>query len=662
MTDDPLRARSALFSLDAGCDRNTWLRIGMAAKAAGIDEQDWLDWSATGSNFASAHDAQSVWHSIHANGGIGAGTLFHMATSAGWRDDHSETRSNGARTDRALHRMNGICGSQLTDKGPVRDLSTTFGAYHPASANHPYIIAKRGDAAGLRVVPCDDPFEIHGHRVAGWLVVPVRDLDGALMTLQYLPPPGTGKKLNAPGGKFGAGLFVVGDIVAAGRVYVCEGIGQAWSCSRADREAAAVVAFGASRLRVVTQALRARYPSARLILLADRGKERDCETSAREVGGAWVRLPDSKPPNYDANDYEQDHGTDALKCLLNAAEMPRIRYRIQTAEELMSAPPLRYLIEQVVPNDGVAALYGPTGCGKSFLVLDMCIAIAAGAPDWFGRRVTAAPVTYCALEGERGIGKRLQAWAKHHRRPLPPTMRFVTQPLDLRNATDVDDLAKAVSPISAGGLVVIDTLNRAAPGADENSSSDMGILIESCQALRRRIGGAVMLVHHSGKDGARGMRGHSSLYAALDGAIEVARIDGKREWTIAKSKDGEDGARFRFALRVVEVDADDNGDAITSCVVEPDNDSSSRRAPLPQRGHQRIVLDVLAEPLRSARHFGRGDAPSTHPCIELSVAIGIAAARLPTDAKHRKQRAEEAITALVSKGIYGTKDGWLWRN
>ncbi len=49
---------------------------------------------------------------------------------------------------------------------------------------------------------------------------------------------------------------------------------------------------------------------------------------------------------------------------------------------------------------------------------------------------------------------------------------------------DVQELAECIAAAGAvGGVVCIDTLNRAAPGADENSSQDTGLIIEAAKAL-----------------------------------------------------------------------------------------------------------------------------------------------------------------------------------
>ncbi|MGT2458792.1 AAA family ATPase [Cupriavidus basilensis] len=656
--DNLERARSALLACDAGRPHDEWVRLGMAAKDAGLGFDDFHSWSAGAPNYRGERDCQIAWNSFR-EGAVRAATLFHAALNAGWQDPFI-TPQSGAQAARASGHMPKAPAEAKVRQKPHIDLAAVFDAYPPATAEHPYIGVKRGSPEGLRVVPANDPLRIQGQSVAGYLAVPVRSLDGELLTVQYIPPPGAGNKLNAPGASFGNGMFVVGKITADSRIYICEGIGQAWAVARADYQAA-VVAFGCGRFPKVARALREQFPNARLVFVADRGKESKAEEIAREEGGAWVEMPADKTNNYDANDYEADHASEALADLLHAAKTPPMRYRLQSAADLMKAPPLRWLVRGVMPAEGLAALFGPSGSGKSFLAFDLCAAIADGS-EWFGRRVTAAPVTYVCLEGEAGFGKRAKAWSIHQRRELPTRMRFITQHFDLRQSEDIADLAAAV--LAGGGrdgLLVIDTLNRAAPGADENSSKDMGELIAGAKELQQRIGGVVLLVHHTGKDGTKGLRGHSSLYAALDAAIEVSRTDSRREWAIAKSKDDEDGARTAFTLRVVELDDDEHGDPVTSCVVESDERASEvKRVKFPQGGNQRIALDVLADPLRQSRNFGKGEAPPTHPCIELKDAVPIVAARLTCDPKRCTERAREAITGLVARGVYGAKDGWLW--
>ena len=415
-------------------------------------------------------------------------------------------------------------------------------------------------------------------------------------------------------------------------------------------------------MMTVANVLRDKYPAAGLVIVPDHGKEADAQKIAAAVAGQSVAMPTDKPGNYDANDYAQEFGTGALSDLLQRPVAPAMRFKVLSGADLCNTAPMRWMVRGVLPSEGLAALYGASGTGKSFLILDMGCAVADGA-EWFGRRVTQAPVTYVCLEGEAGIGKRVKAWSLHNNAPVSDALRFITQPFDLLS-DDVGELAKAIiAGGGAGGMVIIDTLNRAAPGADENSSVDMGKLIAAAKQLQSLTGGLVLLVHHTGKDTSKGLRGHSSLYAALDGAIEVINTDTRRAWSVAKSKDDVTGDAHPFKLDIVPVGIDDEGDKITSCVIVPDESGEAIKTKRTTLGaNQKIARDVLGEPLRKSPHIGKEGAPTGRPCIDYSEAVALVAERMPTDAKHRKSRAISAIGGLVSKGYMGMKGDWLWDN
>ena len=105
---------------------------------------------------------------------------------------------------------------------------------------------------------------------------------------------------------------------------------------------------------------------------------------------------------------------------------------------------------------------------------------------------------------------------------------------------------------------IVDTLAQVTPGANENSGEDMGHALANVRALRLASGAMVVLVHHAGKDASKGSRGWSGLKAAADFQLEVLRHEnGVREIHIEKLKDGEDGKRFGFELKTVEMGFDD---------------------------------------------------------------------------------------------------------
>ena len=268
---------------------------------------------------------------------------------------------------------------------------------------------------------------------------------------------------------------------------------------------------------------------------------------------------------------------------------PAPRYKLLSTEAVARSKPIGWRIKGVLPDTGLAALYGPSGSGKSFLAIDLSMSISEGL-DWFGRKTKGCPVVYVCLEGDSGLSNRVAAYRINH--GATGEVMFVTQSVDLQNQTDAPDLAKAINQgYSGNGIVVIDTLNRAAPGMDENSSADMGRILAMVKALQIAIGGLVLLVHHTGKDSTKGMRGHSSLFAALDAAIEVSRSGDFREWRVAKSKDGEDGAAHPFKLEVVDLGLDSDGDPITSCVIKPAGPQRAIQTTKPLTAQQKQGMD-----------------------------------------------------------------------
>ena len=661
--DDPARARDALYALDSGCPREEWVRLAMAAKAAGLDADDFVAWSRGAPNFKSEADCRAVWRSLSADGKVGAGTLFAAARAAGWTDHPSGTKAPRPRM--ASRANDAPAAAQNGVQRPAFDATAVWASAEPATPEHPYIARKLGLADGLRVYR--GPLRLAGQPLDGALLVPAFDAAGELVTWQAVSAEAGAKKLNAPGRSV-AGCFIVGGPVRDGEpLYVCEGIGAAWSAHQATGKPAAV-AFGAGRMQAVALDLRERNPAARLVLVADVGKEQECERIAGCVGGTWVAAPADLGANGDVCDLHQRDGLQAVAALLanaNAGKPAPGRFRLLSADDLASLPPVRWRVRGVLPEEGLAAVYGPSGSGKSFLVLDMLGAVADGR-EWFGRRTRACPVTYLALEGEAGIAQRVAAYRVRHGHP-PAAMRFVAASFALLEAGDVLDLAADIRAAGgADGIVAIDTLNRAANGADENDSRDMGRLIAGAKALQAALGGLVLLVHHSGKDASRGLRGHSSLHGALDAVVEVVRDGDRREWRVPKVKDGEDGAAHPFQLAVVELGEDADGEPVTSAVVQPlDAAAITPRPQAPAAGtNQRIAWDVLGPMLRAAgtaRPEGiPASVPVGRPVVTMDAALDAIGPRLVVPGKRRRERAAQALQGLCGRGLLCHEDGWLW--
>jgi hypothetical protein len=208
---------------------------------------------------------------------------------------------------------------------------------------------------------------------------------------------------------------------------------------------------------------------------------------------------------------------------LETPEKPARRIRFLPDSEFENRPPRQWLIPAILPKEGIALLYGPPGCGKSFLTMAWSLCIATGR-QWLGHPVLQGPVAYIAGEGSFGIGPRLKAWKSFHQFSGNSGVQWFDESLALQDAGNFNELVTAFEedfetpPV----LVVIDTLSRCSGGADENSNTDMAKVIAAADILQQRFHCTVLIVHHAGKDRDRGPRGASSLTGNTETIIEVA--------------------------------------------------------------------------------------------------------------------------------------------
>lgn len=254
---------------------------------------------------------------------------------------------------------------------------------------------------------------------------------------------------------------------------------------------------------------------------------------------------------------------------------------LQTIAEVMTQGSLSWLIKGVLPRGGVAELYGPPSAGKTFVVLNACLAIARGLPTWHGRRVKQAGVVYVAAEGGGGMAKRLLAYQEYHDLDLGGLLSFrmVTVGVNIREEADRVVAACAEMPDGVG-VVVLDTMNRTMGGGDENSSKEMGQYLQGAAQIGEATGALVLIIHHPGKNEDLGARGHSSLLGNIDCEMKLRRDGNVRVLEVTKQRDGSDGDEFAFHLHTVHLGTDEDGDPVTSCVaVEADlSEADSHRA------------------------------------------------------------------------------------
>jgi hypothetical protein len=229
-----------------------------------------------------------------------------------------------------------------------------------------------------------------------------------------------------------------------------------------------------------------------------------------------------------------------------------------------------YLVKGIVPRVGLCVFWGPPKCGKSFLVFDMVMHVALGW-KFRDRKVRQGAVVYCALEGCAAFKNRVEAFRQAK---LPDNASEIPFHLMASPMSLVADHPALIASIRAAlvescpAAVVIDTLNRSLAGS-ESDDRDMAAYVKAADAIRDAFNCAVVIVHHCGHEGTR-PRGHSSLIGALDAQISVKRDTADNIIaTIELMKDGTQGDEFASRLEVIELGLDDDGDKITSCVIEP---------------------------------------------------------------------------------------------
>jgi hypothetical protein len=328
-----------------------------------------------------------------------------------------------------------------------------------------------------------------------------------------------------------------------------------------------------------------------------------------------IELP-GLPPKGDVSDWLTAGGTREalLSIFANASASASARADPQPHAEKESVPRFPrvwiddacadlggdYLVKCLIERGRLCVIYGPSGDGKTFFTADLAAHIAAGIP-WRGHRVHRGLVAYIAAEAGTSILRRFFALREHRmgeaREDRIP-LAIITRGANLLKMVDVEALLAELRAIAKESglplaLVIFDTLSRSIPGGDENKAEDMTKVVEAADLIRDELGAATAIVHHTGKDNTKGARGHSSLFGAADTVVSVI----ERVAMVEKSRDGMSGETFPFALDVVDLGADADGDPITTCIVAPCAMSVASEKAARLTVDEQLALDCLNEEL-----------------------------------------------------------------
>jgi AAA domain/DnaB-like helicase N terminal domain len=354
---------------------------------------------------------------------------------------------------------------------------------------------------------------------------------------------------------------------------------------------------------------------------------------------------------------------------------------LQIADETSAELNIEYVIKGVLARLDIAAAYGPTQAGKTFLALDLTWAIAQGK-RWRGRRVKRAPVLYIPLEGRSGFRNRVRAMVMEHGAtdgyfawldaPIVLSRGALGDASEAHIIREAKTLArrcpKAGKPPEQVGAIVIDTYARALGGDVENDADSVAALMARLDRISRATGAAILLTAHPGKDATKGLRGSYALPAALDVVLRVEREGDAPERTVhvEKMRDGEEGQVDAFTLKTIHLGEDQDGDPVASCVIAPAKIARAKKPKSPKPGSAAAkALDELADLVLTGHgeQVANGRAPPGAECVPIEKWSAACRQKgLSTGEDNAERQAfHRAKSDLEMGGIVCVYNGYCWR-
>jgi hypothetical protein len=204
---------------------------------------------------------------------------------------------------------------------------------------------------------------------------------------------------------------------------------------------------------------------------------------------------------------------------------------VARASQLASRPEAqRWLVAELWSEQAVGIVGGEPKCCKSFLALELAVAVASGTPC-LRRFAVSAPgrvLLYAAEDPLHGVRARLEGICAAARCALEELdIQVITAPaLRLDLPADRAALQRTVVSLKPR-LLILDPFVRL-HRIDENSSGEVAPLLAYLRELQRRYGLAVLLVHHAKKSSAhvragQALRGSSEFHAWGDSNLYLRR-------------------------------------------------------------------------------------------------------------------------------------------
>jgi hypothetical protein len=256
--------------------------------------------------------------------------------------------------------------------------------------------------------------------------------------------------------------------------------------------------------------------------------------------------------------------------------------------EILEIPPRRWLVPGWLTLDSLLAVYAGPGVGKSFYALSMALEIARGG-SWLGTPLEASPVLYVAGERATELRDRAEAWCAYHSRMIPENFEILDSPHppQLTAQSNIEALCEKIKECGAK-FVVLDTYARMTLGIDESSSRDAGPILQALDEIRRATnGGTVLVIHHTGKDVTKGLRGSSAFLGAVDIGITLTGDGTALKASVDKSNAGAIPIPEWYKLETVQLETLQQNEPRSSAVL------THTGAPIKDSNLEQAVIDIL---------------------------------------------------------------------
>ena len=538
MINDIERATSAMLHLDPSMAESDWWRVAAAARAAGVEFDDFDRWSSAGQNYKNTQDCRATWNAHPPRpSGIDAGTLFAMAKRSGWKPPKYPKAPGGQAAPVPRPQ------APAPQPEPSPEARAIWDRAVPLALEHAYCRAKKltdpAAIAGMRVLAENDSLVLDGIAMAGAAVVPLyRPGAGEVQAVQCIATDGRKRTK----GKMADAHFTVGAIEPGQPAYIVEGVGTAWAVWEATG-CAALVTCGVGRTATVAAAVKAHHPDVHLTLVPDVGQEQAVTQVAQKLGCAVANLPGELERNDDAWDFLQAHGHGALAGVLESAAAPADNDLAEAPAQPQAQHPLAQFVRLnrrpqavrwVVPGlieEGVVTIAGARGVGKTTVILPLALAVAglhapgyplAPHPDrwrhviYVAEQVSQAERILAGVVEHSSMGV---SWEQvDERLHLVEARR-----LDVADVADVGALyrrqfTRVVDGVEILPLVIFDTQAASFAMASENDNSEASRIMAT---LKQSFAGLpVWLVSHVAK-AAIGRSDIPTLTARGAGAFEA---------------------------------------------------------------------------------------------------------------------------------------------